>query len=123
MRDIRRYLVATVLAGGLALAGALGVTASSAAAESTTAAETAAPASVQAQGWLWVSRWQTVFTTYGGPSVLGTTADELIYAYCQHDGIWGWQTYAWVPSLNAAGWLRNGDITGYTNPIANLDVC
>jgi hypothetical protein len=123
MRDIRRYLVATALTGSLALAGVLGVTASTAAAEPGHTVGTAAPMTVQAQGWLWVNRWQTVFTTYGGPSVLGSTADEFIYAYCQHDGIWGWQTYAWVPSLNAAGWLRNGDITGYTNPIANLDVC
>lgn len=77
----------------------------------------------QAQGWVWVNRWNVTFSAYGGPSSIGWTADESIYLYCQQDGIWGWWTYAWVPSLNSWGWLRNGDITGYTNPIAGLDYC
>jgi hypothetical protein len=130
MRNIRRFLLTAAATLGVALAGAAG-TAGSAAAEpssgsasAVSAATTAAtPAAVPAQGWLWVGRWQPVFSAYGGPSTIGTTADEMIYAYCQHNGLWGWQTYAWVPSLNSYGWLRNGDITGYTDPILGLDVC
>lgn len=132
MRSIRKFLVTAALTGGIALAGAAGATSATAAAEPTaTAATTAtatattavAPAPVPQPGYIWVSRWQTVFSTYGGPSSIGSTADEMIYAQCQHNGIWGWQTYAWVPSLNSWGWLRNGDITGYTDPIWWLDVC
>jgi hypothetical protein len=122
MRNIRRFLVTAAVAGGVALTGAAG-TAGTAAAEPSSTATSATTTAVPAQGWLWVGRWQPVFSAYGGPSTIGTTADEMIYAYCQHNGLWGWQTYAWVPSLNSYGWLRNIDITGYTDPIFGLDLC
>jgi hypothetical protein len=125
MNVFTRHLGVAALTAGLALTGVFGVPASASAAEATPAiVESAkAPATAQSQGWLHVDRWTAVFSEYGGPTTIGSTADELIYAYCQHDGSWGWQTYAWVPSLQVAGWLRNGDITGYTNPIPGLDYC
>lgn len=120
-----RHLTAAALTAGLALTGALAATAPAFAAGPSPVVVDSAQVreAAQAQGWIWVNRQNIVFSEYGGPTSIGSTAFEYIYAYCQHDGIWGWQTYAWVPSLNSAGWLRNGDITGYTNPIAGLDYC
>jgi hypothetical protein len=118
MRNLRKYLVTAALTGGLAFAGALGTTGSATAAEPTTAVETATQTATLQPGYLWVSRWQTVFSTYGGPSSIGSTADEMIYAQCQHNGTWGWQTYAWVPSLNSWGRLRNGDIVRFNLCVA-----
>ncbi|AEV85173.1 hypothetical protein ACWT_4153 [Actinoplanes sp. SE50] len=64
-----------------------------------------------------------VFDEYGGPTTIGHTQNEYVYAVCQQDGIWGWQTNAYVPSLSAYGWIRNGDLFGYTNPAEGLSVC
>jgi hypothetical protein len=110
---------------GIALTGVLATTGSAFAAETNSTAVSAAHSSSEAksQGWIWTPRQALVFSAYGGPTTIGSTADELIYAYCQHDGTWGFQTYAWVPSLSAYGWIRNGDITGFTGPIAGLDYC
>lgn len=123
MRNIRKHLVTAALTAGIGFAGVLGASATAVAAEPTTPAVESTTQAVPAQGWYWINRWQIVFSQYGGPSSIGWTADEMIYLYCQHNGIWGWQTYAWVPSLNQAGWIKNGDITGYTDPIAGLEVC
>jgi hypothetical protein len=123
MSIFRRYFVVAALTGSFAFAGALGAIGSSAAAEPTTTVETATQTAVPQPGYIWVARQNIVFSQYGGPSSIGSTADEMIYAQCQHNGSWGWQTYAWVPSLNSWGWLRNGDITGFTDPIWWLDVC
>lgn len=122
MHVLRKYLITAAVTGGIALAGALGATGVSAAAESTTAVETAAQAAPQ-PGHIAVRRQNVVFSEYGGPTSIGSTAEEVIYAHCQANGIWGWYTYAWVPSLNSWGWLRNGDITGLTGPIWWLDLC
>lgn len=64
-----------------------------------------------------------VFDEYGGPTTIGHTQNELVAAICQHDGVWGWQTNAYVPSLNVSGWIRNGDLFGFTNQVAGLSVC
>jgi hypothetical protein len=127
MNKIRKYLVAATLTGGLAFAGAFGASGAvaepAAAPAPVTATETATQAAVPQPGYLAVSRWKAVYSTYGGPSQIGQTTDEVIYALCQHDGLWGWYIYAWVPSLNSWGWLTNSDVTGYTNPVWWLDVC
>ncbi|RSM43814.1 hypothetical protein DMA12_18250 [Amycolatopsis balhimycina DSM 5908] len=123
MRVLRKYLITAALTVGFALAGVLGATGASAAEAPAIAEETASQTAVPQPGYIWVARQNIVFSEYGGPSSIGSTAAEMIYAQCQHNGIWGWQTYAWVPSLNSWGWLRNGDITGFTDPIWWLDVC
>lgn len=123
MSSFRKYFVAAALTGGVAFVGVLGATGSSAAAEPTIGVETTTQTAVPQPGYIWVARQNIVFSEYGGPTSIGSTAEEMIYAQCQHNGIWGWQTYAWVPSLNSWGWLRNGDITGFTDPIWWLDVC
>jgi len=88
-------------------------------------ASLAAPAStaLAAPGWQSISRMNLVFSEYGGPTTIGTTADEDIYVYCQKTGTWNWQLYVWVPSLNSNGWIRVEDLTGYTNPIPDLGLC
>jgi len=121
MRNIRKFVVAAGLTLGLALAGAAGTAGTAAATES--APGTATEMQIQSEGWIYVTYSSVVFSEYGGPSSIGSTGADWIYLYCQHDGPWGWWSYAWVPALNSYGWVRNGDVTGYTNPISWLNVC
>jgi hypothetical protein len=113
----------TAIATGLALMGVVGTAGAALAADSAATPASAPAFTTQSAGWIWTARQNLVFSEYGGPTTIGSTAEEYVYAYCQQDGAWGWQTYAWVPSLEAAGWIRNGDLTGYTNPIPGLDGC
>ena len=124
MRNPLPRLTSTALAIGLALTGMLITTGSASAAEADRATTVSTKAqSARSAGWVQVGVQNLVFSEYGGPSTIGSTQAESIYLYCQQDGAWGWWTLAYVPSLNSYGWLRNGDITGYTNPIWGLDYC
>jgi hypothetical protein len=113
----------TALAVGLALTSAALTTGSASAAVAQPATVSMQTQSVLGSGWYPVGVQNLVFSEYGGPTTIGSTQAEYIYLYCQQDGTWGWWTLAFVPSLQSYGWIRNGDITGYTNPIWGLNYC